>query len=202
MEVDTSQPSLRPAPGQGSSQSVPYKARRALRNAFFWIVAGIALMAAMAFGMYWIVTAPVRMERKATDSLIRRANLESVFLSLGSHNPEPLRLENENWAKQKIVAFPARWDIRRTGSKAYPFDATITVPYVRYATVYHDSKQAAETDENFYQTADELMFYSDPQYARTWLVDRKLHLVIELTYDPSSGWKEKSRKTLKNQLDK
>ena len=155
--------------------------------------------------MYWIVTAPVRVERQATDALIRRAFVEFLDTrrKLNWHdfdNPEglPKKLTDGSWAKEKFILDSERWEMEPTKSTAFPFEATITIPFVRYATVYHGSKEEAAADDDFYQTYDDQRFRPEPGEVSTYDTDVRSYVIIEVIYDSSGEWREKSRKTLRD----
>jgi hypothetical protein len=171
--------------------SVPASiADRRLRKLVVWLlVAALAGIGTTGFLLYWFLTADVRMERDAVKGLSLQAQLASVFV--GSRTPEMVKLENKTWARQYYIVDPPRWDMKPTGSKAFPFEAIITVPYQRYATVYHDAKQEVElADDQFYRAPDNNSFFEEPK--AYWFSAKKMHLIIELTYSPSDGWIEKS----------
>lgn len=167
---------------------------RRLRELVVWsLIAVLAGIGITGFLLYWFLTADVRMERDAVATLFSRAQFAHV--SVGSQEPRLIELRNKNWAREYYIFDSPRWDMKPTGSKAFPFEAIITVPYQRYATIYHDIKQVAEADDQFYQAADDRMFFEKPEGYRRLFSPSKMRRIIDLTYNSSGCWINKCERT-------
>lgn len=108
---------------------------------------------------------------------------------------QSVSLRGGKWGKHRIVVVDEgpEWDLQPSESRAYPFDGTITIRYRRWATVWHDSKEAAEADDVFYRALDNLFFEKPDGYTN---MDFELTLTIELRFDATDGhWVERRRKS-------
>lgn len=158
------------------------------------VVLGLLVLLVVGVGAgYWIATAEERLRRRATDALHVLAELQEHMVF--SSKLQLVQLENGTWAKVQYRTQPSLWHIDPTDNDDFPYKGTIITPYERFATIFHETREAAEQDEILYRLPDEEFygdretataiarknFYYTPKLEVTVLYDRKLDKWLENT---------------------
>ena len=97
------------------------------------------VVASVGWAVYWFATADERMEREAVGELVRWMPYHLLRVRDYSYSdvPKVCALDNGTWAGDvaEWVPQPSEdWDYRRTGSKAFPFEARVAIRYRRWIT--------------------------------------------------------------------
>jgi hypothetical protein len=172
-------------------------------------VAALALVLLVAGGwaLHWFLTADERLEKSAVERLnhIPRRLLDQHKLrgwaegddypSLGQPQPQLWHLGNGAWVAEYCRWNDLKWDYRRTGSKVFPYEATVAVQVRRYVSIPYASEESAAKSLKLDPAHDVTWGYDTPYEERVKAMrlweDRKIFFEVETSAEDLK-WEKRS----------
>ena len=110
-----------------------------------------------------------RLESVAISSLRYNVPAQVVAAARYSTAVETVQLTNGDWVAELVTIGNPKWDYRRTGSHAFPFEAALALPAQRWITKPCSTKEeaqlASKSNQSFPVDMERFVFTKIPRFA-------------------------------------